>query len=136
MAGPDSRALLFETTALIDLYRGKDVVRPYFEQLVEGSLQGYVSVITEAELWRGLRVHEVETHEALLSFFFVLPVTSAAARLAGLWMQIYADQGLGWMDALIVASAEQANLSVLTRDKPLATCLATEADFERYELEN
>lgn len=54
MAAPDSRSLLFETTALIDLYRGKDVVRPYFEQLVEGSLQGYVSVITEAELWRGL----------------------------------------------------------------------------------
>lgn len=135
MAAPEPRTLLCDTTALIDLYRGKDWVRSYLERLIDGSLQGYVSVITEAELWRGLRVHEVETHEALLSYFAALPVSSAAARLAGLWMQHYEHQGLGWMDALIVATAKEAGLSVLTRDKPLATCLAAEASFERYGVE-
>jgi len=128
------RELLFDSTALIDLYRGQVALRLYLDDLISGDLGGYVSVITEAELWRGLRADEVARHEALLALFTHLPLDSAAARQAGAWMQRYEPRGLGWMDALIVATARQANLVVLTRDLRLARCLRDEAGFQTYTL--
>lgn len=129
---PKRRSLVFDSTALIDLYRGRSGIRPYFKALLDGKLLAFVSVVTEAELWRGLRPEEVERHEALLSNFVPLVLESAAARQAGAWMQRHGATGLGWMDALIVATAAQADLTVLTRDLKLVRCLADEAVFETY----
>jgi predicted nucleic acid-binding protein len=58
---------------------------------------------------------------------------SEAARLAGSWLQKYEATGLGWMDALVTATAKMANVSLLTHDKRLARVLAHEANFEVYE---
>lgn len=128
------RELLFDSTALVDLYRGQPALKPYLDALTSGDMAGYVSVITEAELWRGLRAHEVERHEALLALFTRLPLDSVAARQAGTWMQLYGPLGLGWMDALIVATAHRANLTTLTRDLRLVQCLGGEASFQPYGL--
>lgn len=129
------RELLFDSSALIDLYRGRGAVRRYHDALLAGELAGYLSVITEAELWRGLRIGEIERHEALLALFARLPLGSTAARQAGTWMQQYESRGLGWMDALIVATARASGLTVLTRDHRLARCLADEANLEVYDVE-
>jgi len=126
--------LLFDTNALVDIYRGQASIKAHFESILDGSLLPYVSVITEAELWRGLRPDELERHEILLSQFISLPLDSDAARLAGTWMQKYAASGLGWMDALIAATGKIAGLSVLTRDKRLADALSVETNFELYSL--
>lgn len=125
---------LFDTGVLFDLYKGRQRTRAYFDRLLDGSLCGYVSAISEAEMWRGLRPGEMEDHEALLGLFVVLPLDSGTARLAGAWMQRYESQGLGWMDALVVATARHAGLTTLTRDAHLAACLAGEARFEVYSL--
>ncbi len=126
--------LLFDTTALIDMYRGKSGIKKYFELLLDGSLLPYVSVLTEAELWRGLHADEVERHELVIERFISLPLDSDAARLAGSWMQKYSTTGLGWMDALISATGKIAGLGILTRDNRLATVLSSEASFELYAL--
>jgi len=126
--------LLFDTNALVDIYRGQASIKAHFESILDGSLLPYVSVITEAELWRGLRLDELERHEILLSQFISLPLDSDATRLAGTWMQKYAASGLGWMDALIAATGKIAGLSVLTRDKRLADALSVETNFELYSL--
>jgi len=126
--------LLFDTNALVDIYRGQASIRAYFESILDGSLMPYVSAITEAELWRGLRPEEVERHALMLSQFISLPLDSDAARLAGTWMQKYATSGLGWMDALISATGKIAELPVLTRDKRLVSVLSSETNFEVYSL--
>jgi predicted nucleic acid-binding protein len=126
--------LLFDTNALVDIYRGQASIKTHFESILDGSLLPYVSAITEAELWRGLRPDELERHELLLSQFISLPLDSDAARLAGTWMQKYASSGLGWMDALISATGKIADLPILTRDKRLASVLSAEAKFELYSL--
>lgn len=126
--------LLFDSTVLVDLYRGQPAVRSYLDSVLDGRIAAHLSVITEAELWRGLRVDETERHEALLSLFVRLPLQSAAARQAGAWMQRYGSFGLGWVDAFIVATARQAGLAVLTRDHRLIRCLHAEADFCEYSL--
>ena len=124
--------LLFDTTALIDIYRGRPAIKLHFDSIVTGDTIPYMSVITESELWRGLRAGEMARHEALLAQFIVLPLRSDAARLAGTWMQQYQATGLGWMDALITATAKSADLPLLTRDKRLSKALAAEAHFELY----
>jgi predicted nucleic acid-binding protein len=125
---------LFDTNALVDIYRGQASIKSHFESILDGSLMPYVSVITEAELWRGLRPDEVKRHELILSQFISLPLDSDAARLAGIWMQKFANIGLGWMDALISATGKVADLPILTRDKRLAGVLSSEAKYELYSL--
>jgi predicted nucleic acid-binding protein len=126
--------LLFDTNALVDIYRGQVSIKARFDAILDGSLLPYVSVITEGELWRGLRPDELERHELLLSQFISLPLDSDAARLAGTWMQKYANSGLGWMDALISATGKIAELPVLTRDKRLVNVLSSETNFELYAM--
>jgi len=126
--------LLFDTTALIDIYRGKEGVKSYFDLILDGALISYISIITEGELWRGLRAEEVERHLLIIEQFVSLPLDSDAARLAGAWMQKYSTSGLGWMDALISATGKVAGLSVLTRDQRLASVLSVETKFELYSL--
>ncbi|MBV6393636.1 MAG: hypothetical protein KPEEDBHJ_02878 [Anaerolineales bacterium] len=125
--------LLFDTNALIDIYRGRNVIQPYFDSIVEDMLMPYVSVVTVAELWRGLRPEELEKHELLMERFVSVSLDSDMARLAGAWMQKYASVGLGWMDALISATGKIAGLNILTRDKRLASVLSAELKFEVYE---
>ncbi len=127
--------LLFDTGVLIDIYRGKPTIRSRFHDVIDGKLIGYLSSISEAELWRGIKPIEIERHEAILSYFNSLSLDSRAARLAGEWMQKYEAQGLGWMDALIVATAKKSGLPTLTRDTKLAQVLAGEAQFEIYVLD-
>lgn len=126
---------LFDTAALIDIYHGRSRVRPYFDRLLEqhDGFTAYVSPITEAELWVGLRSDELERHEALLARFTPLPLTSTAGRLAGEWMRRFGNEGLGWMDALIVATAATVAVPVLTRDRRLAVLLSREAEFILYD---
>lgn len=130
---PDRRELLFDTNCLIDIYHGRERIRSHFQAVTTGQVNGYLSVITEAELWRGLRTGEVERHDMLINRFMVLPLHSEAARLAGIWMQQYWHSGLGWMDAFITATAKITNLTLLTRDKRLVQVLANEAPFKLYE---
>jgi predicted nucleic acid-binding protein len=118
----------------VDIYRGQASIKARFESILDGSLVPYISAITEAELWRGLRPDELERHEILLSQFISLPLDSDAARLAGTWMQKYATSSLGWMDALISATGKIADLPVLTRDKRLTSVLSVETNFELYSL--
>lgn len=126
--------LLFDTTALIDIYRGKEGIKSYFNSILDQALLPYISVLTEAELWRGLRAEEVERHLLLIEQFISLPLDSDAARLAGTWMQKYFTTRLGWMDALICATGKVAELPVLTRDKNLIKVLSVETRFEHYLL--
>jgi predicted nucleic acid-binding protein len=123
---------LFDTGALLDIYHGRERIRPYFDGILDGSLTVCISPISEAELWLGLRPDELERHESLLAFFVVLPLVSAAGRLAGQWMKHYQAQGLGWMDALLAATAANAGLALLTRDRRLAGLLSAEAEFVTY----
>jgi hypothetical protein len=122
--------LLFDTNCLIDIYHGRERIRSHFEAVRNGQTSGYLSVITEAELWRGLRTEEISLHETLLNQFTILPLRSETARLAGIWMQQYQQTGLGWMDAFITATAKTTGLTLLTRYKRLAQVLASEAQFE------
>ena len=56
-----------------------------------------------------------------------------ASRLAGQWMKQFGPVGLGWMDALIAATATVAGILLLTRHRPPASALAGQAKFALYD---
>ena len=132
--GPMSNpTYLFDTNALIDIYRGRQRIKPTFDEIITGEINGCISVVTEAELWRGLRPGELATHNALIAQFTVLPLNSVMARLAGSWMSQFEHAGLGWMDAFIAASAKLSDIPLLTCDNKLATLLTKELTFIVYD---
>ncbi len=124
---------LFDTGALIDIYRGRSRIQPYFNALMERRTAAFISVVSEAELWQGLRHDELPRHDALLRQFNYLPINSELARTAGVWMQLYKTRGLGWMDALLVATAHKNKLIVLTRYRRLVSLLERATEFALYD---
>lgn len=124
--------LLFDTSAAIDIYKGRKRIEPYFETVFEKDARPYLSIVSVAELWRGLRLGETDQHEALLQMFHILPINVKTAKVAGQWMNLYVHDGLGWMDCLLTATASMENFPVLTRNKKLVNLLSNHADFVLY----
>ena len=89
-------------------------------QLVIEKLEpGYCSVITEAELWAGIRNRREEIRiAALLSNFQVIPLTTSVARSTGRLMRGKSSGEIKahFADAMIAASAIEVNQTILIAD--------------------
>lgn len=101
----------------------------YFEPIFSGEVSGAFSVITEAELWEGLRSGEEEQHEAILLLLQRVDVGRDIARRAGELRRTFRTESLGMPDALIAATAEAVDATLVTRNRshfeplqPIITC--------------
>jgi predicted nucleic acid-binding protein len=131
--------LLFDTSDLIDyLRRSNQDAISRVEAVINGSELGYCSVVTEAELWAGIRNRRSELEAiALLAKFqiILIPVTSNIARLAGNLLrgkdenQIKAHFG----DALIAASAIEVGEMILTADGRSQRVFGNQANYLVYK---
>ncbi len=106
-------AAIFDTDVLIDLLRGRpearaalDVDRPNL----------YVSVITVAELYQGVREGTERTKlNELIEDLIVLPIEEEVARQGGLHRRDYRQShGSGLEDCLIGATANHFELTLKT----------------------
>ena len=127
---------LFDTTVFIDcLQRNNlDAVR-HVQTVIEGTDSGCCSVITEAELWAGIRNRREELDRAaLMSKFEIIPVTSNIARLAGglLRGRSVGEIKAHFGDALIAASAMQVGETVLTADRASQRVSGSQAQYLVY----
>lgn len=105
--------LLLDTDVLIEYLRGRPEAIEYVEGLTSDL---YVSVISVAELFAGVRGDEEERSlKQFLLAFTVLPVTERVARLGGLYRRDYRpSHGTGLADALIAATAEENGTDLVT----------------------
>jgi predicted nucleic acid-binding protein len=108
---------LLDTTVFIDYFRGRQEALTYFNAIFNGEVSGAFSVITEAELWEGLRPGEEQAHEQLLSLLRPVEVDRVIARRGGELRRYFKDQGLGMPDALIAATAETTDAALVTRNQ-------------------
>ena len=107
----------------------------YVEAVISGSEPGSCSVVTEAEIWTGIR-HSQERIEAaaLISKFEIIPLNSEIARLAGSLLngksqgEIRAHFG----DALIAATAIQHGEPILTADQASQRVFGTSIEYIVY----
>lgn len=105
-------------------------------QLVIEKLEpGYCSVITEAELWAGIRNRREEIRiAALLSNFQVIPLTTSVARSTGRLMRGKSSGEIKahFADAMIAASAIEVNQTVLTADGRSKRVFGDSAEYLVY----
>lgn len=109
MSGP----ILPDTDVLVDFLRGNSkavaLVRDSSDRII-------LSAIVVAELYAGVKgAAEQSALDAFISLFRVIPVTHAHARSGGLLKRDYGkSHGVGLADAIVAATAQAENASLLT----------------------
>jgi len=123
------KAYLVDTDVLIDHLRGIDVASRYIAQMMQGA-QMFLSSITIAELFSGVREGQEQKHlHQLLSLFSWVTVDHSIAKVGGLFRRDYQkSHGVGLADAIIAASAQHVNATLVTLNKkhfPMLTDVIT-----------
>ena len=113
--------VLIDTDVMVDFLRGNPKA---VTKATAHSARIILSSIVVAELYAGVRGDgELQTLDALMSLFRIVPVSPELAREGGLFKNEYAkSHGVGLADAIIAASAkaEHAELKTLnTRHYPM-----------------
>jgi hypothetical protein len=108
--------VVFDTDILIDHLRGVEQARSLILKVQSGAISGYISTLTEAELFAGKDEEDEKKRvmmHALLDLFDKIDITSTIARKAGEFRRKY---GIEIDDALIGATAFSLNCIVYTRN--------------------
>ena len=111
---------MYDTSAFIDYLKEHPIAIQHFEPIRTGREPVFCSVITETELWAGIRSSNEELEiVVVLSKFNLLPLTSSIARLAGnlLRSKSRPERSAHFGDALIAASAIEVGEPILTADR-------------------
>jgi predicted nucleic acid-binding protein len=112
---------LFDTTVFVDYLQKRSIAQKIFKQIpVKNLLVGY-SIVTEAELWAGIKPpRTVEEHVIILKPFKRMNINVAIARRAGELRSHIATQKWqripGIVDCLIAATAEYYGLTICSRN--------------------
>lgn len=108
--------LVFDTCILIDHLRGVNAATELIKEVKEGLTVGYVSILTEAELFAE-RDSEDKNNRALLvellSLFNKIDVDETIARIAGEFKRKY---DISLSDAIIAATAFTTRCKLLTQN--------------------
>lgn len=108
-----NNALLFDTDVLIEYLRGRQRAADYLNSVEESDW--YISAMTVAELYAGMRSSEDEQMRDFLTLFDVVVVDADQARQAGRWRNEFRDShGTGLADAVIAAGARSVQATLVT----------------------
>jgi predicted nucleic acid-binding protein len=113
---PGSKRLVVDTDVLIDYLRGQEQAVGFLEGCEQALA---ISVITIAELYAGVRDGaERQQLDGFVEAFEVLALPREVAAVAGLWrLQYGRSHGTGLADALIAASVEAAQATLVTLNR-------------------
>lgn len=138
MALPTAQTtLLFDTTVFIDHFRKKNAnAKVLLAQVASGKVVASISVITSAELWRGVCGRSDERdHELVISPFERIPVTHELAVRGGELACLCDRDGykVSVADGILGATAEKYNLTVVTGNSKHFNELQKFANFKIQE---
>lgn len=126
---------LFDSTVLIDHFRGRAAVAPFVNLIFEKGAPAWFSVVTEAELWAGIRSPEEQArYEAMFGLMKRMNINQHIARKAGEYFGKYRHQGLFLPDAFIAASAFISKKTLLTRNSKHFKLLQDDFEIEFYSI--
>jgi predicted nucleic acid-binding protein len=115
---------LFDTSVIIDHLRGVGAASNLISMVQNGELMGFISVITEAELFAGKDMEDESKEKYvadLLNLFAKIHVDSHIARIAGEFKRRY---NVLLPDCIIAATAFTQGYKLLTKNTK---------DFERIK---
>jgi tRNA(fMet)-specific endonuclease VapC len=108
--------LLFDTNVLIDHLHGVKEANELIISVEEGRITGYISTLTEVELFAGKEVENPRIRELvaeLTDLFCKVEPGSTIARLAGEFRRRY---NVKLADAVIAATAADTGYKLLTKN--------------------
>ena len=108
--------LLFDTCVLVDHLRGVAEATKTVKMVKDGFIIGYISTLTEAELFAGKDSDDPRKRTMLielLNIFEKLDVNESIARVAGEFKRKY---GITLADAIIAATAFMLRCKVATQN--------------------
>lgn len=113
-----TKSYLFDTCIVIDYLRGKNLhARQWFKDVFDGDISAGISVLTDFELWIGVRSpKEAKEHKMLLARLRRYQFHVTIARRAGEIFRLLKEQGMrpDPMDTLIAATAEYYQVDIVT----------------------
>ncbi|HVC58156.1 MAG TPA: PIN domain-containing protein [Candidatus Acidoferrales bacterium] len=115
---------VIDTSIIVDHLRNVPQATALIERIREGAMVGYISVLTEAELFAGKDSEDGDERAQLLellSLFHKMDVTEGIARVAGDFRRKY---GSPLVDAVIAATSFMTRCKVITQNL---------RDFERIK---
>ncbi len=122
--------IVFDTSVLIDHLRGVGKATALVEKVKGGAIIGYISIMTEAELFAGKDAEDGRKRallEELLGLFSKIEVNEEIARMAGDFRRKY---GTNIADGIIASTASSMHCKLLTKDirdfKPIKEIVAEE----------
>ncbi|RJP48348.1 MAG: type II toxin-antitoxin system VapC family toxin [Anaerolineaceae bacterium] len=125
---------IFDTTVFIHVLRNHSKVA---ERLITdaaiGKIVGGISVITSAELWTGIcKRLDADQHNLIISPFQRIPITHELATRGGEIKCLAKKNGndVSLPDCLIVATAENYNLTIVTSNEKHFLLLQSYANFK------
>jgi predicted nucleic acid-binding protein len=108
---------LFDTTVFVDHLRNIPEATDLIMQAISGKLPAAFSILTDAELWAGVRdKDDARAHRLILSRLYRLPLTLTIARRAGELRKLYQSYSPKTVDMIIAATAEHHNLPIYTHN--------------------
>ncbi len=112
---PETRpGWLLDTSILVDLLRGNEAARDWIDSLQQDKY--FISVVAVAELLAGCANRsEQRKVEQELELYAVLWLTADISEKAlGLYRRFHLSHGVGFLDCLIAATAQEHNLVLAT----------------------
>jgi predicted nucleic acid-binding protein len=118
-------AVLFDTTVVIDLLRGRHGAAGRLRALRDAGDSAHVCAITVEETVRGLRSREQEGAQRLFAGLRIVPLEEREGWRAGEWRREHASRGmtLAQADCLVAAAALSAGGRLATgnpKDFPMS----------------
>jgi len=111
--------ILLDTEVLIEVLRARNpsVLAPW-SRLQDSSISLFVSPVTVAEIWHGLRPEEEDPVANLFSALACIAIDARIGRQAGHYLrQSHRSHGVMLGDALLAATASTHGLRLWTRNR-------------------
>jgi len=108
--------IIFDTSILVDCLRGDNRAVSVVEQVAKREIDGFISVLTEAELYAGRECGTeagISKVRKIISLFTKVLLTNEIAQQAGLFRRRYKIQ---IPDAIIAATASISDAKVWTKN--------------------
>jgi hypothetical protein len=111
--------ILLDTDVLIEVLRARNApLLAAWSRLQDSSASVFVSPVTVAEIWHGLRPGEQEPVASLFSALACIPLDARIGRAAGEYLrQFHKSHGVMLGDALVAATASAHGLRLWTRNR-------------------
>lgn len=107
--------MLIDTNVIIDHLRGEEKATELLAKIEKGTIKGYISTITEAELLSGHKLNKKQILEIfeLINIFERVEINSEIAQKGAQFRRKYR---CGLIDGLIAACAWKIGVELVTRN--------------------